>query len=156
MLYYEDLSLESSFCSREYPLSAESIKAFAREYDPQPFHLDEAAAENTFFGGLVASGWHTSAIAMRLMAESVPIAGGLVGAGIDELRWFRPVRPGDSLHLESRVESMRVSASKPHQGIIKVKHTLLNQHNEPVEQFYSTMIIPRQQTSLSNPENAPL
>lgn len=104
----------------------EDIKAFAAKFDPQPFHLDEAAAHETIFGGLAASGWHTAAMTMRLLVDSeIKPAGGIVGAGFDEFRWPRPVRPGDELRLESEVLDARPSQSRPRQGLIKVRTTTL-------------------------------
>src|SRR5262249_55307873 len=105
----------------------EQIKAFAAEFDPQPFHLDEEAAMDTIFRGLAASGWHTAALTMRLLVESeIEPAGGVVGAGFDEFRWPRPVRPGDELHIESEVLEVRPSRSRSNQGVIKVRTTTKN------------------------------
>jgi acyl dehydratase len=141
-LYLEDLSVGQKFRSRAYLVTEEEIKAFAGQYDPQPFHLDEAAAQNSFFKGLAASGWHTAAITMRLLVESVDISGGLIGAGIEHLRWFKPVRPGDTLLLECEIITLRKSASNPEKGVVKVKHVVYNQHEESVEEFISTIIVP--------------
>lgn len=141
-LYFEDLTLGQTFRSRPYLITAEEIKAFAQQYDPQPFHLDEEAAEQSFFKGLAASGWHTAAITMRLLVDTVPVAGGLVGAGLENLRWFKPVRPNDTLTLEVEVVSMRKSVSNPTRGLVKAKHVVFNQHNEPVEEFTSTIVVP--------------
>lgn len=141
-LYLEDLSVGQTFKSRAYLVTTEEIKNFAKQYDPQPFHLDELVAEKTFFKGLAASGWHTAAITMRLLVETVDISGGLIGAGIENLRWFKPVRPGDALTLECGIVSLRKSVSNPKQGVVKVKHVVYNQHAEPVEAFSSTIIVP--------------
>ena len=125
-------------------MDAQSIKDFAARYDPQPFHLDEEAAKDTIFGGLAASGWHTAAITMRLLVDSsLKVAGGLVGAGMEELRWPRPVRPGDELRIEAEVLSKRESKSRPRQGIVRVRNTTLNQNDEVVQVSVSTMIVPR-------------
>ena len=116
LLYFEDLQPGQMIHTGGNPASvdADTIKTFARQYDPQPFHIDEAAAANTFFRGLVASGWHTTAITMRLMVDGgVPLAGGIIGGGVDELRWPRPVRPGDQLRVESEVLEVRPSRSRP-------------------------------------------
>jgi acyl dehydratase len=142
-LSFQDLTVGQTFESRAYPITADEVMAFARQYDPQPFHLDEAAAKKTFFQGLAASGWHTAAITMRLMVETMPVEGGLVGAGIEDFRWTQPVRPGDTLRLVSEILSLRGSKSKPHQGIARVRHTTLNQRQEPVQHFISTIILPR-------------
>ncbi len=125
-------------------MDAASIKAFAAQYDPQPFHLDEAAAADSFFGGLAASGWHTAAVLMRLLVESeLKPAGGIVGAGFDEFRWPRPVRPGDELRCESEILEVRPSKSRPGQGLIKVRMTALNQRNEPVQVMVGNLVVPR-------------
>src|SRR5262245_26731013 len=105
-LYLEDLHVGQQFRSETYTIDASEIKRFAAEFDPQPFHLDEAAAEASIFRGLSASGWHTAAVAMRLLVGSVPVAGGLVGAG-GEISWPRPTRPGDTVHVESEIIEIR-------------------------------------------------
>src|SRR6266849_10336939 len=126
--YLEDFAVGQSFVSGRVRIDKERIKAFAAEFDPQPFHLDEEAARGTIFQGLAASGWHTAAMTMRLLVESeLKPAGGIVGAGFDEFRWPRPVRPGDELHLESEILEVRTSKSRPNQGLIKVGTTTKNQ-----------------------------
>ena len=108
--YLEDFAVGQTFGSGRLRISKEQVRAFAAEFDPQPFHLDEEAAQNTIFKGLAASGWHTAALTMRLLVESeLKPAGGIVGAGFDEFRWPRPVRPGDELHIESEVLEVRAS-----------------------------------------------
>ena len=108
--YFEDFAVGQTFGSGRLRISKEQVRAFAAEFDPQPFHLDEEAAQNTIFKGLAASGWHTAALTMRLLVESeLKPAGGIVGAGFDEFRWPRPVRPGDELHIESEVLEVRAS-----------------------------------------------
>ena len=125
-------------------VDADSIKAFAREYDPQPYHLDEAAAKDTLFKGLAASGWHTAALTMRLIVDGeMKPAGGVLGAGFDEFRWPKPVRPGDELRVESEILEVRPSKSRPDQGLIKVRTTTLNQKGEPVQVFVGNLIVPR-------------
>lgn len=122
-------------------IEKERIKTFAVEFDPQPFHLDEAAASGTVFRGLAASGWHTAAATMRLLVESdFKPAGGIVGAGFDELRW---PRPGDELRVESEVLEVRPSKSRPDQGLIKVRTTTLNQHDEAVQISVGALVVPR-------------
>src|SRR5712664_4997415 len=112
--YLEDFAVGQTFGSGRLRIDEERIKSFAAEFDPQPFHLDEEAARHTMFRGLAASGWHTSAVTMRLLVESeIRPAGGIVGAGFDELRWPRPVRPGDELNIESEVLEVRPSKSRP-------------------------------------------
>jgi acyl dehydratase len=142
--YLDDFSVGQTFGSGTLRVDADRIKAFAAEFDPQPFHLDEAAAQATVFRGLAASGWHTAALTMRLLVESeLRPAGGIVGAGFDEFRWPRPVRPGDELHLESEILEVRPSKSRPGQGLIKVRTTTFNQHGEPVQILIVTLVVPR-------------
>src|SRR3954463_3361617 len=113
-------------------------------FDPQPFHLDAKAAQDTLFGGLAASGWHTAAITMRLLVESeLKPAGGIVGAGFDEFRWPRPVRPGDELRIEAEVLEVRPSKSRPEQGMVKLRPTTFNQKNEPVQVSVGNLVVPR-------------
>lgn len=132
-LYFEDLQPGKRFRSlRSYQVTAEEIKEFAAKYDPQPFHLDEAAAMQTFFKGLVASGWMTAALVMRLRVESMHVAGGMIGAGVDEIKFTQPVRPGDSLRTETEVLSARRSASRPEIGMIKSNTLVYNQRDELV------------------------
>jgi acyl dehydratase len=140
--YLEDFEPGQTFRSGRIRIDAERIKSFAAEFDPQPFHLDERAAADSIFRGLAASGWHTAAITMRLLVDSdLKLAGGIVGAGFDELRWPRPVRPGDELRVESEVLEIRASKSRPDQGVIKVRATTLNQHNEPVQVSLGHLIV---------------
>jgi acyl dehydratase len=142
--YLEDFTVGQTFGSGRVKVDTEQIKAFAAEFDPQPFHLDENAARETIFGGLAASGWHTAALTMRLLVESeIAPAGGIVGAGFDEFRWPRPVRPGDELRIESEVLEVRASRSRPHQGLIKVRTTTLNQMDETVQVQIANLIVPR-------------
>lgn len=113
-------------------LSADDIKSFAAQYDPQPFHLDETAAARSFFGGLAASGWHTAALTMRLLVKTLPISGGIIGAGFEEFRWPRPTRPGDRLRVEVEVLELKFSQSKPQQGFLKHRVTTFNQDRKSV------------------------
>jgi acyl dehydratase len=139
-LFLEDLSVGQRFVSRGYPVTAEAIKAFAAEFDPQPFHTDEAAARTSFFGELVASGWHTAAITMRLLVEGgLPLDGGAIGAG-GELRWPQPTRPGDVLTVESTIEAVRPSQSHPDRGMVTVRTETRNQRGEPVQVLVSKVI----------------
>lgn len=142
--YLEDYIVGQTYRSGTLRIDAERIKAFAAEYDPQPFHLDEKAARDTLFGGLAASGWHTAALSMRLLVESeLRPAGGLVGVGIDEMRWPQPVRPGDELRVESEILEVRPSKSRSDQGLIKVRTTTLNQNGEVVQVFTGNLLVPR-------------
>ena len=140
-LYLDDLSVGQKFTSGTFHLTEEKIKSFAAEFDPQPFHLDEAAAQASVFGGLAASGWHTAAIAMRLLVDGgLPLGNGIIGLG-GELAWPKPTRPGDTLHVESEVLEIVPSRSKPNQAIVKVRSTTLNQHGEPVYSFTSKCLV---------------
>ena len=131
-LYLDDLRVGQRFTSETYLMEASRIKEFAAEFDPQPFHIDESAAEASVFKGLAASGWHTAAVAMRLLVTGgLPFANGLVGLG-GEIAWPRPTRPGDILHVESEIVEMTPSRSKPHQGIVTVRSTMFNQNGEAV------------------------
>jgi acyl dehydratase len=142
--YLDDFAVGQTFGSGRLRVDKERIKTFAAEFDPQPFHLDEEAARDTLFRGLAASGWHTAALTMRLLVESeLKPAGGIVGAGFDEFRWPRPVRPGDELRVESEVLEVRPSKSRPEQGIIKVRTTTLNQNSEPVQISVGNLVVPR-------------
>ena len=132
-LYFEDLHPGLKFnSSRSYKVTAEEIKEFAERYDPQPFHLDEAAGESSFFKGLAASGWLTAAIVMRLRVESITVAGGMIGAGVEEMRWTEPVRPGDTIRSEIEVLGVRHSQSRPNFGIVRTRSTAYNQRNQVV------------------------
>ncbi|WP_218000963.1 MaoC family dehydratase, partial [Nocardia aobensis] len=125
-------------------IEADRVKAFASEFDPQPFHLDESVAGASIFRGLAASGWHTAAVTMRLLVDSeFKPAGGIVGAGFDELRWPLPVRPGDELHVESEVLEVRSSKSRPEQGLVKVRTNTLNQNQEIVQITVGNLVVPR-------------
>jgi acyl dehydratase len=136
MRYFEDMIVGTKTrSSRSYKVTREEVIAFARQYDPQPFHLDEEAAKQTYFGRLSASGWHTGAMAMRLMVDTwrdgEPTAG-LGSPGLDELRWVKPVYPGDELVVEVELIEKRRSKSRPDMGITKSRQTVLNQHGEVV------------------------
>jgi acyl dehydratase len=142
--YLEDFAVGQTFASGRLTVEAAEIKAFAAAFDPQPFHLDEEAARQSFFKGLAASGWHTAALTMRLLVESdlQPVAG-IIGAGLDEFRWPLPVRPGDELRLKSEILEVRPSRSRPDQGFIKVRTTTLNQRGEAVQIYVGNLLVPR-------------
>jgi acyl dehydratase len=144
MRYLEDFAVGQKFSgARRIKVEEQRIKSFAAEFDPQPFHLDGEAARDTIFRGLAASGWHTAAITMRLLVESdVKPAGGIVGAGFDEFRWPRPVRPGDELRIEAEVLEVRPSKSRPDQGMVKLRTTTLNQNGEPVQISVGNLVVP--------------
>ena len=141
--WFDDLKLGMRFNSGEVTVSRADILRFAAEFDPQPFHLDDAAAEKSILNGLAASGWHTAALAMRLAITARPFGPHpLFGAGVDELRWLMPVRPGDTLHLEGEVVELVPSRSKP-QGVARVKWTAYNQNGAAVYTFNPIAIVPR-------------
>lgn len=140
-LYLEDVFVGQRFVTGTYTMTAEAIKAFARDYDPQPFHTDEETAKDTFFGGLAASGWHTAAVTMRLQAQSgPPIAGGMIGAG-GEISWPRPTRPGDTLHVESEITEVKPSKSRPERGFITLKSETKNQKGEVVQLLVVKLLV---------------
>jgi len=140
-LYLEDLRVGQRFTSGSYHMDENGIKAFAAEFDPQPFHLDEAVAQTSIFRGLSASGWHTAAVAMRLLVTGgLPLANGIIGLG-GELAWPKPTRPGDTLQVESEILEITPSRSKPNQGVVKVRSTALNQHGEAVSVFTAKVLV---------------
>jgi acyl dehydratase len=142
--YLEDFSVGQTYGSGRLRVEEERIKSFAAEFDPQPFHLDADAARASILDGLAASGWHTAALTMRLLVESeLKPAGGIVGVGFDELRWPRPMRPGDELRVESEILKVRPSKSRPEQGLIKVRTTTFNQNSETVQVLVSNLIVLR-------------
>ena len=142
--YLEDFTVGQTFGSGRLRITEPQIKAFAAEFDPQPFHLDEEAAQQTFFRGLAASGWHTAAVTMRLLVDSeLKPAGGVIGAGFEEFRWTKPVRPGDELYIESEVLDVRPSRSRPNQGLVKLRTRTLNQNSEAVQVQVANLVVPR-------------
>jgi acyl dehydratase len=143
LLYLEDLSVGQRFISATHALDEQQIKAFAAQFDPQPFHLDDRAASASLFGGLAASGWHTAAITMRLLVGGgLPIAGGIIGAG-GEVSWPRPARPGDVLRVESEVVAVRPSRSRPERGMVAVRSETLNAKGEIVQSLVANLVVPR-------------
>jgi acyl dehydratase len=142
-LYLDDLAVGRRFVTRSVTLTLEGCKAFAAEFDPQPFHLNDDAAQRSVFGRIAASGWYTAALSMRLLVEGeLTIAGGLIGLG-GEIKWPRPTYPGDTLRVETEVLAVRVSESKPDRGIVTVRNQTLNQHGEPVQTAVVKMLVPR-------------
>ena len=142
MIWLEDFAAGQRFVSETIRVDTAEIKAFAAQFDPQPFHLDETAARESFFGALVASGWHTAALTMRLLVGSgFQPAGGLIGARGEELRWPRPVRPGDELHVEVEVLDVRHSKSRPGYGHVKGRTTTINQNGEPVQEIVISVLV---------------
>ena len=143
LYYLDDLKVGQRFVSGAHTLDADEIKAFAAQFDPQRFHLDEEAAKDTFFGGLVASGWHTASITMKLLVTGgAPLAGGVIGAG-GELVWLRPTRPGDILHVESEIIEITPSRSRPERGTVTVRSETLNQRGEIVQAMTAKLVVQR-------------
>lgn len=131
--YLEDLKAGDRFQSGTFTVTETGIIEFARDFDPQPFHLDPIAAKKSIFGGLVASGWHTASIAMRLYVTSnLNLAGGSIGLSVSEVQWPNPVRPGDTLQAEIEILSVRPSRTKPDRGIIEFRNVTRNQNDEVV------------------------
>lgn len=132
-LYWEDFAVGQTIELGEREVSRDEIVEFAQQYDPQAFHVDEAAAEASLYGGLIASGWHTCAMVMRMMCDGYLLRSASLGSpGIDSIRWLRPVRPGDVLRAQMIVLEARPSASKPDRGILKSDWKVFNQHDELV------------------------
>jgi acyl dehydratase len=142
LLYLNDLQVGQRFTSRTLLVDEAEIKAFASRFDPQPFHLDEIAAKDSLFSGLVASGWHTAAMTMRLLVEGLPLAGGLIGAG-GELSWPRPTRPGDILHVEIEIVEIIPSRSRPDRGVALTRIVTRNQRDEEVQILVAKLVVPR-------------
>lgn len=141
--HLDDLKPGDRFVSAEYALDEAQIKAFAAQFDPQPFHLDHEAAKDTLFEGLAASGWHTAAITMRLLVDGgLPLAGGIIGAG-GEISWPKPTRPSDVLHVQTEVTSVTPSRSRPDRGMVVVRSETLNQHGDVVQQSVYKLVVPR-------------
>lgn len=143
-LCYEDLELWKKYGSSSLIVSLEDIVAFAKAYDPQPFHTDPSLAGESVFGELVASGWHTAALTMRLrVTGELQLAGGWVGLGVESMKWPKPVRPGDTLRAEFEVIEKRESKSNPRRGIIRVRTSTFNQHDELVFETITAQIVER-------------
>ncbi len=142
-LYLDDLQVGDRFTSEGHELDAEQIKAFAVLFDPQPFHTDEEAAKDTFFGGLAASGWHTAAITMRLLVQTgVPLANGIISSG-GTISWPQPTRPGDILRVESEVLEITPSRSKPDRGMVQMRCETRNQRGEVLQHFLPKLVVMR-------------
>ena len=132
-LYFEDFYVGQKFNSvGSYKVTTAEIKEFGQKYDPQPFHLDEAAGEGSFFNGLAAYGWLTAAIVMRLRVLSIQVRGGMIGAGAEEMRWTEPVRPGDTIRTEIEVIGVRHSNSRKDYGVVRTRTLAYNQNGQVV------------------------
>jgi acyl dehydratase len=141
-LYLEDLHVGQRFVSGTHLLDAEQIIAFARQFDPQPFHCDPEAAKQTLFQGLVASGWHTASVSMRLLLDTgLDISGGMIGAG-GEITWPKPTRPDSVLHVECEIMDLRVSRSRPDRGIVTVRSETRDQLGEVVQVLVAKLVVP--------------
>jgi acyl dehydratase len=140
--YFDDLKVGDRFKSQPVEVTGEEIIDFARGFDPQVFHLEPAKAEQTIFKGLIASGWHTAAITMRLFVQTLNFAEGAIGLGVDELRWPNPVRPGDSLTVETEIIDLRLSRSKPNYGIVRLRNVTTNQRGEIVQTMFANAMVP--------------
>src|SRR2546429_9665821 len=145
--YFEDLKAGDRFKSGTYKVSEEQIVSFAREFDPQPFHLDPTVAGQTMFKSVIASGWHTAAITMRLFVQTLNFAEGAIGLGVDELRWPTAVRPGDVLQVETEIVDLRLSRSKPNCGILRLRNVTTNQRGEVVQTMFASAMVPRRKVS---------
>ncbi len=146
--YLEDLAVGQRFVSGSHIIDEAQIRVFAAQFDPQPFHLDEEAARNSFFGGLAASGWHTAAITMKLLTAGggAPLAGGVIGAG-GEVAWPRPVRPGDRLVVESEILDIAPSRSRPDRGMATIRSETRNQNGETVQVLTAKILVWRRPAS---------
>jgi acyl dehydratase len=143
-LYFEDFQLGQKFASNgSVKVSATEITEFAEKYDPQPFHLDEAAGKSTFFKGLAASGWLTAAIVMRMRVETIKVHGGMIGAGVEEIRWTEPVRPGDVLRTETEVVALRESRKRPELGLVTIFTQTFNQREQIVMKSTVKFLAPK-------------
>ena len=142
---FEDVPIGTRLQSVPIEVTGQSIIEFAKQFDPQPFHVDPATAKRTLFGGLAASGWHTAAISMRLFVQTMNVPGGIIGMGVDELDWPNPVRPGDQLRLDIEIIDARLSKSRPGFGIIRIHNITRNQRDEIVQSFKTSAMLPTRQ-----------
>jgi acyl dehydratase len=138
----EDFPPGTRLQSATIEVTQESIIEFAQRFDPQPFHLDPVAAQQTLLGGLTASGWHTAAISMCLFIQTMNVPGGIIGLGVEDLHWPNPVRPGDQLRLETEITEARLSRSRPGYGIIRIRNVTRNQRDEIVQSFAASAMLP--------------
>ena len=144
--YFDDLKAGDHFKSESFEVTEKHLVEFAHKFDPQMFHLDRKSAERSIFKGLVASGWHTAAITMRLFVQSLNFAAGAIGLGVDELRWPLAVRPGDLLSVETEIVETRPSQSKPKYGIVRLCNVTTNQRGEVVQTMFASAMVPRRAT----------
>jgi acyl dehydratase len=143
-LTMEDLHVGQKFTAGPEAVTEDAIIEFAQKYDPQDFHTDPVKAKNSAFGELVASGWHTAALSMRMIVAAVPqMKGGMIGRSAEKINWPRPVRPGDQLSLEVEILELRISDNKPERGIMRTKNTTFNQDGKPVMTMETIVFVPR-------------
>jgi acyl dehydratase len=148
--YFDDLAAGDRFESETFAVPGNAIIEFAEKFDPQKFHLNPKAAERSIFKGLVASGWHTAAITMRLFVKTLNFAEGAIGLGVDELRWPNAVRPGDVLHVETEIVEVRPSKSKPDHGIVRLRNVTRNQRGETVQTMFASALVPNKTKGLKD------
>ncbi len=144
--YFDDLKIGDRFRSEPLDDTEKEVVEFAHKFDPQMFHLNQKAAERILFKGLIASGWHTAAMTMRLFVQTLNFAEGAIGLGVDELRWPNAVRPGDVLTVETEILDLRSSRSKPGYGIIRLRNVTTNQQGEIVQTMLANAMVPRRAT----------
>ena len=145
--YYDDLKAGDRFKSAPLEVTEKQVIEFAHKFDPQMFHLNPKSAERTIFKGLIASGWHTAAMTMRLFVQTLNFVEGAIGLGVDELRWPNVVRPGDLLTVETEIVDLRPSRSKPDYGIIRLRNVTTNQRGEVVQTMLASAMVPRRKLS---------
>ena len=143
--YYDDLKVGDRFKSEALKVKENELIEFAHKFDPQMFHLNRKRAERTIFKGLIASGWHTAAITMRLFVRTLNFAEGAIGLGVDELRWPVVVRPGDLLTVETEIVDVRASRSRPAYGIVRLQNVTTNQRGEIVQTMLASAMVPRRE-----------
>ena len=141
--YFDDLKVGDRFKSEPLEVSEKQVIEFAHKFDPQMFHLDRKSAERTIFKGLIASGWHTAAMTMRLFVRTLNFTEGAIGLGVDELRWPNAVRPGDVLTVETEIVDLRMSRSKPGRGIVRLRNITKNQRDEIVQTMLASALVPK-------------
>ena len=141
--YFDDLKVGDRFTSEPLEVTEKQVIEFAHKFDPQMFHLTRKSAERTIFKGLIASGWHTGAMTMRLFVQTLNFAQDAIGLGVDELRWPNPVRPGDVLQVETEIIDLRLSRSKPNCGILRLRNVTTNQRGEIVQTMFANAMVPR-------------
>ena len=145
--YFDDLKVGDRFTSEPLEVTEKQVIEFAHKFDPQMFHLTRKSAERTIFKGLIASGWHTAGMTMRLFVQTLNFAEGAIGLGVDELRWPNPVRPGDVLQVETEIVDLRLSRSKPNCGILRLRNVTTNQRGEIVQTMFANAIVPRRRVN---------